>query len=309
MDDTDDDGFDAEPMKRPPVAELVRLEADELHEVLAWIQCGDDDREVIAAIAARLEPGDVLTAVAVGESAAGRELAAPVLDGTRIDVPRTGTDSDAYVLILSLAELLKERYVFYVLDSDDAYTRGFLIVRVDEAAELARTHRKWLDRHFSTLTWGLDGFSGVDVPWLGHEDAAPDFAAKRAAADAALARSRAEGRAFVDAAVADIEAVRRGELAPGQSHLAIKQRQEWAGWAYLATTLASAIATLAGAGPTTFGTGWPAVLVFAAACTWHARLATKMRSAWKPPHWQRPLPLVAIVVLVFAAPSLLRAAT
>jgi len=89
-------------------------------------------------------------------------------------IPLTISPHDRYVAISSLAELLKEHYRFFVLlPSHDTDTHGLLVVPV-------ATANAWgpLPEHLMPLQLGFDYFGQIKVPYLNHEDAAPDFASE-----------------------------------------------------------------------------------------------------------------------------------
>jgi hypothetical protein len=296
MTDDADDDYLPDPRGRTPVAELVTLADDDLGDALTWASHDSDLDDLVAEFARRLDDADTL--VADGDWRA----VAPVYRGVRHPLPLTGTGSDVYIVVYSLVELLKDRYTVWRVHDVDL-SHSFLVLRHDEAAALRRDHPAWMKRHLGEVVPGIDGFSGVAVPWLGHEDAAPDFAARRAAADAAFAADRERGKRFVDAYAGDMRQVLDGTLPAGASFGAIKQRQEWLAWTFFAAAVVTLVATLAGrfadARP---GAGWVIAALLVAGGVYHARIVLAMRGGWKPPVWRRFVPAVVLLLLAFSVP-------
>jgi hypothetical protein len=94
-------------------------------------------------------------------------------------IPLTLAWYDQYVEVSSLAELLQDDYRFFVLAPTlDSDTHGVLVVPVAIA-------RAWvpLPDHLIPLQLGFDYFGKIKVPYLNHEDSAPDFARESGAAN------------------------------------------------------------------------------------------------------------------------------
>ncbi|MCK0102616.1 hypothetical protein [Pseudohalocynthiibacter sp. F2068] len=85
-----------------------------------------------------------------------------------------------YITISSIAYLLRERYDFwlvkYLMGAD---THALLITTKTETEELASNHSRAMSRWFIPLQLGHDYFSGIDVPYLDHENHNPLFEKQR----------------------------------------------------------------------------------------------------------------------------------
>lgn len=90
-------------------------------------------------------------------------------------VPLQMSPHDRYIMISSLAHLLREHYRFFVLvPSLDGDTHGLLVAPVAAVDAWGA-----LPEHLTPLELGHDYFHQVRVPYLGGEDTAPHFAADR----------------------------------------------------------------------------------------------------------------------------------
>ena len=271
-------------------------------EAFGWVDHRSFESEVVEAFAWQLDEGDVLTFVEDEQ-----QRVTPVRNGVPMPVPLTLTGSDRYVMAYSLAQILEDRYeVFQEEDGWGSDTHGFLVLTHADAAALRARHRKWMDKVLKPLQpYGVDGFSGLDVPWYGHEDAAPDFVAKRRKFDEGL-RLMGEGISrWFENMHADEEKVKRGEMRAADSFQVVKERQEFLAWTYFAAALASAVVTLMGA--TFTGTGGFSFVVLVAAGVHHARNASRMRTGWRPSMARRIAPAVVILVMLFSVPHWLEA--
>ena len=134
-----------------------------------FIDHREEDTSIVSAIAAVLPDGDPLEMEEAGEDVFVR------YQGSRHRLPLQVSPHDRYITISSLAEVLGAHYNFYVLEpslTDD--THGLLVVPQARA-------RSWagLPDHLVPLEPGYDYVHGIRVPYLNHEDAAPDFARDR----------------------------------------------------------------------------------------------------------------------------------
>jgi hypothetical protein len=95
-------------------------------------------------------------------------------------IPLTFSPVDRYVAIHSLAELLAPEYRILVQrDSLESDTHGFWLAPAQELAALDGPARARLDAQFAPLQPGIDEFSGLEVPYLGHEERNPEVAQQR----------------------------------------------------------------------------------------------------------------------------------
>ena len=92
----------------------------------------------------------------------------PIRNGVEYRVPLTRTGSDRYVMIHSLAEILKDRYATFMEAESHggSDTHGVIVVPHAQVEELERLHPGWIGKHLATLK-GIDGFSGLEVPRIG----------------------------------------------------------------------------------------------------------------------------------------------
>jgi hypothetical protein len=124
------------------------------------------ESSIVAGVAEHLAPEHAVTAREDGE-----ELFV-AYRGREHRIPLTMSPSDRYVTVSSLAELLKDHYRFFaLLPSHDTDTHGLLVVPTAQA-------QAWgpLPGHLAPLRLGFDYFRQLQIPYLDHEDSAPDFA-------------------------------------------------------------------------------------------------------------------------------------
>ncbi len=281
-----------------PIDQLVALDEEEQGEAFVWIDWRSCEDEVVRDFAEQLDEADSLTYREDGDRVI------PILRGVERPVPLTLSGSDRYVMIHSLAELLKDRYtVWRHSDSTGSDTHGFLLLRNDEAAELQRRHPKWVKKSLETMTPGIDGFSGLDIPWWGHEDHAPGFARERRVMDADVERQSARVLAMTQAMRDDSP----GDVARGDGFLVVMAKQRLAVGAYAAGALLAGLAALSDSVPAGVATTTCALAagLFALSAAFHGWVVSRMRSGWRPPLWVRIVPAMVIMVLLVLAPVLM----
>ncbi len=281
-----------------PIDQLVALDEEEQGEAFVWIDWRSCEDEVVTGFAEQLDEADSLTFREDGDRVI------PILRGVERPVPLTLSGSDRYVMIHSLTEMLKDRYtVWRHADSTGSDTHGFLVLRNDESAELQRRHPKWVKKHLENLIPGIDGFSGLDIPWWGHEDHAPGFARERQAMDAQTDRLKARVLGMTQAMREDSP----DDLARGEGFLVVMAKQRLAVGAYAAGALLAALAALSDAVPAGVATTTCAMAagLFALSAIFHGAVVSRMRSGWRPPLWVRIVPAMVIMVLLVVAPVVL----
>jgi hypothetical protein len=179
---------------------LVTLDEDELQDAFVWIDWRSFEREVLDGFSEQLDPEDAL---GYADEDSPTEVS---YRGLSYTIPLTVSGCDRYVTIHSVAEIIKDRYTIFA-EADSASgsdTHGFLILPNADAARLCAEHGGWVKRHLSELALGIDGFSGIKIPYTGREDNNPeideDLARQRAAdekrrraTEARIARLRGEG--------------------------------------------------------------------------------------------------------------------
>ncbi len=106
--------------------------------------------------------------------------------------PNTGHDHDTYVVISSVAWLLKDSYDFRLLKHlmGDVDRHAILVTTKAQSAELTANYPGPASRWFIPLKLGHDYFCGIDVPYLDHEDHNPLFDAQREAVAPIIRRIR-----------------------------------------------------------------------------------------------------------------------
>ena len=285
-------------MPRIPVDELVLLDDEARGEVACVVDWRSMEHEVGEAFAEWLDPEDALTCIEDGDRVT------PVYRGVAHPVPLTHTGSDRYVMIFSIMELLKDRYTVFREADYEGDTHCFHVLRNDEAEDLARRHPTWMRKHLEVLVPGVDGFSGLDVPWLGHEDHAPDFAAKRRKLDEDTSRYLQGARREMEAIAAEAMFGR-----PAAESLQMLPRQWAAAAAYGLGAVLFGIAAATGvAGKPSATTGlWFTAGLMAVSGAYHLVLAWRIRrTGWRPAAWVRVVPGAVILLLMFLAPQMLR---
>jgi hypothetical protein len=133
---------------------------------------GIDHREapdaIVEYVASLLAPEHVLAARVDDDT----EQLYATYRGQEHRIPLTLRWYDQYVVISSLAELLKDDYRFFVLAPSLASdTHALLVAPIADALSWVP-----LPEHLMPLEFGFDYFGKIRVPYLNHEDSAPDFA-------------------------------------------------------------------------------------------------------------------------------------
>lgn len=156
---------------------LVALDEEDLQERFCWIDWRSEEREVVEGFSEYMAAEDALTCVDEDDA---RTI---VWRGDTFAIPLTESGSDRYVMIHSVAEIVKDRYTVWgdpesIGGSD---THGFLILSNAVSDALVAQHPAWVAQHLRRLDPGMDEFNGIRVPWFGHETHNPHFARDRAA--------------------------------------------------------------------------------------------------------------------------------
>ncbi|MDH5180065.1 MAG: hypothetical protein OEZ39_13440 [Gammaproteobacteria bacterium] len=164
---------------------IISLDEEEFEETFAWIDHRSYEDEVVEGVAEQIE--ESLSSVWKDD-----ELWVN-WQGTEYKIPLTVTRHDRYVAISSLAELLKEKYTFWLhretLEDD---THGLLVTSNALADELVKNHADWVDRNLVRLQLGHDYFNGLEIPYYGHENHNPDFQKEAEEFNEALAEYKEE---------------------------------------------------------------------------------------------------------------------
>jgi hypothetical protein len=151
--------------------ELTAKFEEDLDDCIAWIDWRSEEEEVVQAVQEQI-------AESLDCSWEGDEFFVHV-NGEKLRIPLTFSRCDRYVTISSLAEILKEKYVFFLRDGYQGNdTHGLLIVTKECAADLRGKYGTWLNKYFGELVPGIDNFSGLRVPYLGNENHNPNLRAE-----------------------------------------------------------------------------------------------------------------------------------
>jgi len=134
-----------------------------------WVDHREEETSIVEYVSDRLPEADALSSEFTNNDLRvtwrGRDYSFPIAFSTH----------DRYVAISSLAELLKDRYQFFILDSSlHGDTHGFYVATSEQV-------QSWetAPQHLVPLELGLDYFAGepLKVPYLNHLDNNPNFAA------------------------------------------------------------------------------------------------------------------------------------
>lgn len=148
-------------------------------EALVWIDHREEEDALLRAFAERLPADDGLVPFWRDDQLWLRWR------GAEHRIPLTFSAVDRYVALHSLATLLTPDYRLLVQrDSLESDTHGLLLMPEAEWQGLDAAARARLDAGFAPLEPGIDGFSGLRVPYLGHEDEGADAAEQRRAMSA-----------------------------------------------------------------------------------------------------------------------------
>ena len=188
------------------VDELTGLDTDELEEQFAWFDWREDDRALVETFRSRLEDASSLGCVETENGITVRYR------GESHAIPLTDTGSDRYVVLCSLAELLKDTHDVWLnkpfMEGD---THGFLVLTKSQSGELAEKHTGWVEQWLQPLNKGIDEFSGLKIPYLGHEERAAEFERAHRALEEAREARDAGVQVFADQAEDAIRKHKRSE--------------------------------------------------------------------------------------------------
>lgn len=160
-------------------AQLVAMSEDDLDEFTGWIDWRSEEEEVVYAV--QEHTGEPLESTWEGD-----DFLLKWGDST-FKIPLTMSSVDRYVAINSLAEILKEKYQFFLrVGYDGSDTHGLLVVDKECAAELEQNHADWLRENFEKLKPGIDHFSGLKIPYYGNENNNPKLQDELDDAEAAV---------------------------------------------------------------------------------------------------------------------------
>ena len=204
-------------------AQIVSLDEDAFDDALLWVDHRSQEDEIIFEVAdylneplvaewrddklwlcyANSESGTNADSGANLGSGASAEANADAHTGSEADkywlLPLTFTRHDRYVALSSLAEVLKDKYSFWLVEGrlgDD--THGLLILSHEVALQLQTEHAEWLAATLVPMQLGFDYFNEIKVPYLGHEDNNPDFLQQSEAINNSLLQLDKELNSFLE---------------------------------------------------------------------------------------------------------------
>lgn len=148
---------------------FVAPPAEDDEDAYVIIDHREEETSIVEYVSERLAAEDALEAEEDGEQLLVCH------QGRKHVIPLSFSPHDRYIMISSLAELLRGRYQFFVLKPslcDD--THALLIVADSDV-------RRWgaIPDHLAALDPGYDYFHDVRVPYLNHESSAPSFEDER----------------------------------------------------------------------------------------------------------------------------------
>lgn len=160
---------------------------DEVDEEFLWVAWHQQQDWIVKNLAEKLLISDKLIAECLEDKLRVR------LNGEEHVLPLSSDTHNSYIVISSAAYLLRESHDFwlvkYLMDDD---VHAILITTKMETSELRSNHSKQVSRFFSPLKPGHDYFSGIDIPYLDHEDHNPLFEQQRDAIAPIIVRIREE---------------------------------------------------------------------------------------------------------------------
>lgn len=133
---------------------------------IVWIDHDAEEEAIVEAISVRLAPADAL-----GAGFDETETFCVEWRGAPHPIPLSFSPHDRYILISSLAAMLRERYRFYLLtDTLSEASHGLIVLPAGDTAPEGA----------APLELGVDYFEpGMRLPYLGRLDNNPDFARAR----------------------------------------------------------------------------------------------------------------------------------
>ncbi|AJQ96126.1 hypothetical protein [Gynuella sunshinyii] len=147
------------------IDQLVQSEGDVFEDQFIWIDWRASEQDVVGAFSEQLVHGQSF------EYLVTKYDASICYQGQTFPVPLTHTGSDRYVVISSLAEILKSSYeVWQHKDSLENDTHGFLLLTVEQSQYLQREYPEWTDTNLCLLEKGFDFFNDLNIPYFNHAD-------------------------------------------------------------------------------------------------------------------------------------------
>lgn len=154
--------------------ELLSLNKEELLDSFGWIDWRGAPDEIFDTFASQLDEDDNISC---NEEEFQEDFFVLNYNGTEHRIQLTETESDCYVMICSLAEIIKDKYVVWLEkeSAENSDTHGVLIVTKATSLELTLNNSGWVNKHLLELTPGLDMFSGLKIPYYNNYQTNPQF--------------------------------------------------------------------------------------------------------------------------------------
>lgn len=156
---------------------------DEVDDEFLWIAWFQQEEWIVKILAENLLISDKLTAEFLEDKLRVR------WNSEEHDLPLSIDSHNSYIVISSMAHLLRDSHDFwlvkYLMEEE---LHAILITTKAETGELTAKFPRSVSRYFIPLERGHDYFSGIDIPYLDHEDHNPLFEQQRDAIAPILTR-------------------------------------------------------------------------------------------------------------------------
>lgn len=147
---------------------LTSLDEDEFEDVFIVIDHRDLEEDLIESVSKKIQES-------LEPYRQGEELWISLAE-QKYRIPITLTRHDRYVAISSLAEILVEKYSFWLdkhcLEDDTHYV---LVLSKQVSDDLMNNYADFLNEKLIELKLGYDYFNGIDIPYYSNESHNPDF--------------------------------------------------------------------------------------------------------------------------------------
>ena len=164
---------------------FITLEGEEFADQFGWVDWREDDTDVIEMFRSQLGDSDSI------EYVEERGEITVQYRGRSHAIPLTHTGCDRYVVLASLVELVGETHdVWLHKGSMEDDTHGVLVLTRSFSRELREKHASWVKERLQPLKKGVDEFTGLEIPYIGHEQRRAEFEKDYRALDAARTKTR-----------------------------------------------------------------------------------------------------------------------
>lgn len=141
---------------------LVNLDKATFYQKeILWIDHRSEEEEIVECVSSRIS--DSLSAYWEDD-----ELWLNI-ESQKIKLPLTFSKHDRFITISSLAELLKQKYTFWLVkDHIEDDTIGLLVLANDISKTLKSKYFDWTNENLVELDPGYDYFNKIEVPYVGN---------------------------------------------------------------------------------------------------------------------------------------------